>query len=77
MNDVMTRMKPLVLVTDVDFIVYWSVSLLILLLAPTFCAGFMALSFWAIRLDFDPSWWAANLFLAIWPCGFLPQPARA
>ena len=46
-------------------------------LALTFCAGFMALSFWAIRLDFDPSWWGANLFLAIWPCFFLPRLARA
>ena len=132
MNDqVMKRMKPLVLVTDVSFILYWSVSLLILLgvevvpeawpfkdydnpiiyawtwslfpldmvlsicglhairrhaagdpswrglaafsLALTFCAGFMAICFWAIRLDFDPSWWGANLFLTIWPLFFLPK----
>lgn len=44
-------------------------------LALTFCAGFMAVSFWAIRLDFDPSWWAFNLFLVIWPCVFLPRLA--
>ena len=29
--DVMKRMKPLVLLTDIGFIVYWSVSLLLLL----------------------------------------------
>ena len=31
MNDVMKRMRPFVLATDVSFILYWSVSLLILL----------------------------------------------
>lgn len=134
MNDVMKRMKPWILVTDVGFIVYWAVSLPLLLgldvipaswlfkdyhdplvyawnwsffpldmvlstcgllavrrhsrgdpswrplaafsLALTFCAGFMAISFWGIRLDFDPSWWGANLFLAIWPCFFLPRLAQ-
>ncbi len=133
MDDVMKRLKPFILVTDVGFIVYWAVSLPLLLgldvvpaswlfknyhdplvyawnwsffpldmvlsicgllavrrhsrgdpswrplaafsLALTFCAGFMAISFWVIRLDFDPSWWAANLFLAIWPCFFLPRLA--
>lgn len=131
MNDPMKRMKPFLLVTDIGFLLYWSVSLLILLgfpvvpeawlfkdyenpiiyawnwsffpldmvlsgsgllavrrhargdpswrqpaafsLALTFCAGFMAISFWAIRLDFDPSWWVANLFLTIWPLFFLPR----
>ncbi len=135
MNHVMKRMKPLLIVTDVGFIVYWAVSLPLLLgqdvvpaswlfkdyhdpivyawnwsffpldmvlsacgllavrrhsagdpswqplaafsLALTFCAGFMAVSFWAIRLDFDPAWWGTNLFLAIWPCLFLPQLTRA
>jgi hypothetical protein len=134
-NDIMKRMKPWILVTDVGFIVYWAVSLPLLLgldlvpaswlfkdyhdpivyawnwsffpldmvlstcgllavrrhargdpswrplaafsLALTFCAGFMAVSFWAIRLEFDPSWWAANLFLTIWPCFFLPQLAKS
>ena len=31
MDDVMRGMKPLLLVTDIGFLVYWSVSLLILL----------------------------------------------
>lgn len=42
-------------------------------LALTFCAGFMALSYWTVRLDFDPMWWAANLFLCAWPLYFLPR----
>ena len=33
----------------------------------TFCAGFMAISYWAIAGDFDPAWWLANLFLMAWP----------
>ncbi len=131
----MKRMKPLFLLTDISFVAYWLVSLLVLVgvdvvpaswlfkdyddpivyawnwsffpldmvlsacgllavrrqargdpswqplaafsLALTFCAGFMAISFWVIRQDFDPSWWAANLFLMIWPCFFLPRLARA
>jgi hypothetical protein len=28
-----------------------------------FCAGMMALSFWAIRGEFDPLWWTMNLWL--------------
>lgn len=36
----------------------------------TWCAGFMALSFWAIRLEFDPVWWGMNLFLMAWPMSF-------
>jgi hypothetical protein len=36
----------------------------------TFCAGFMAISFWAIGRDFDPSWWLPNLFLMAWPLIF-------
>jgi hypothetical protein len=33
----------------------------------TFCAGFLALSFWSFQGSFDPSWWAPNLFLTLWP----------
>jgi hypothetical protein len=33
----------------------------------TFCAGAMAISFWALRCDFDPAWWLPNLYLCIWP----------
>jgi len=37
----------------------------------TACAGLMAIAFWAIRCDFDLFWWAANLFLLLWPVPFL------
>lgn len=36
----------------------------------TWCAGFMAISFWAIRLEFDPFWWGMNGFLMAWPMAF-------
>jgi len=42
-------------------------------IALTFCAGFMAISFWAITKDFDPSWWIPNLFFMIWPLYFLKK----
>ena len=40
-------------------------------LSLTFCAGLMAISFWAIRGDFDPTWWGVNLALMIWPLFYL------
>ena len=134
MNDVMKRMKPYLLITDIGFILYWAISLptifgvdlipaswlfkdyhdpivyawnwsffpldLVLStcglmafrrhkrgdrswlplakfsLSLTFCAGFMAISFWTIRMDFDPAWWLPNLFLTIWPLYFLPKLAK-
>ncbi|MEL6342176.1 MAG: DUF5360 family protein [Myxococcota bacterium] len=39
-------------------------------LALTWCAGFMALSFWALQGSFDPVWWAMNGFLVAWPTAF-------
>lgn len=42
-------------------------------LALTFCAGFMALCYWIIRLDFDLSWWLPNAFIMLWPLYFLPK----
>ena len=35
-------------------------------LTMTFCAGLMAISFWALRLDYDPSWWVPNIYLMVW-----------
>lgn len=38
-------------------------------LALTFCAGLMAVSYWALTNDFDPAWWLPNLALvgaALW-----------
>ena len=32
-------------------------------LALTFCAGLMAISFWALQGDFNPAWWLPNLAL--------------
>ncbi len=37
----------------------------------TFCAGLMAIAYWLIVRDFDPSWWIPNLFLMLWPLPFL------
>ncbi|MFI9504887.1 DUF5360 family protein [Nocardia sp. NPDC052566] len=33
----------------------------------TFCAGFMAISFWAYYGDFNFTWWASNALLMIVP----------
>ena len=33
----------------------------------TFCAGFMAISFWSFYRDFDPLWWGPNALLMIVP----------
>ena len=42
----------------------------------TSCSGLMAVSFWTLRADFDPAWWAPNLFLLLYPAWFLPQVLR-
>jgi len=41
----------------------------------TVCAGLMAISYWVLVKDFDPSWWIPNLFLMIWPLPYLYQLA--
>jgi hypothetical protein len=33
----------------------------------TFCAGFMAITFWAYYGDFNATWWASNALLMIVP----------
>jgi hypothetical protein len=45
----------------------------LLSLTLTACAGLMALSFWTLRSDYDPLWWAPNAFLLVWPLFFLKQ----
>ncbi len=40
-------------------------------MALTFCAGFMALSFWTFQRSFDLGWWMPNLFLTLWPTVFI------
>lgn len=42
----------------------------------TLCSGLQAVAFWAIRRDFDVSWWAPNLFLFGYPLFFLPRLVR-
>ena len=37
----------------------------------TMAAGGMAVSYWAILMEFDPSWFLANLLLVIWPLFFM------
>lgn len=41
----------------------WAVASLSL----TFCAGLMAVGFWTIRGEFNPSWWIPNLLLMALP----------
>jgi hypothetical protein len=36
-------------------------------LSLTFCAGLMAIGFWAISGDYNPSWWIPNLVLMAVP----------
>ncbi|MEP3449651.1 MAG: DUF5360 family protein [Parasphingorhabdus sp.] len=36
-------------------------------LSLTFCAGLMAVGFWTIKGEFNPSWWIPNLLLMILP----------
>lgn len=43
----------------------------------TSCSGLQAVSFFALRQDFDPLWWVANLFLLLYPMLFLPRLVRA
>ena len=45
----------------------------VLSLALTATSGLQAVSFWALRGDFDPSWWALNLFLLLYPLPFLAR----
>ena len=39
--------------------------LILLSLCLTFCAGLMALSFWALTRDYDVSWWGVNACLMV------------
>lgn len=51
-------------------------SLALLSLAFTIAAGGMAVGYWVILGEFEPSWFFANLLLVIWPMGFLPNLIR-
>jgi hypothetical protein len=39
----------------------------------TAASGLMAVSFWTVRGDFDPTWWIPNLFLLLYPLFFIPK----
>jgi hypothetical protein len=43
----------------------------------TFCSGLQAIAFWALRRDFDLSWWTPNVVLMIYPLFFLVPWVRA
>lgn len=51
--------------------------LAIVSLTLTACSGLQAISFWAIRSDYSPSWWAMNLYLLIYPLFFLVPRIRS
>jgi hypothetical protein len=51
-------------------------GLTILSLTLTSTAGLMAIAYWTVARDFDPSWWGPNLFLMLWPWAFLPGMVR-
>lgn len=46
-------------------------GLVIISLTLTCASGLMALSFWALRRDFDLGWWLPNGFLLIYPLPYL------
>ena len=50
--------------------------LTIISLILTMTAGGMAVSYWAILGEFDPSWFLPNLLLLIWPVFFLQKLVR-
>lgn len=45
-------------------------------LALTSASGFQAISFWVARCEFDPWWWAPNLFLLLYPWFFIVKLVR-
>ena len=50
--------------------------LAIISLILTMTAGGMAVSYWAILKEFDPSWFIPNVVLVVWPIFFLPGLVR-
>lgn len=37
----------------------------------TFCSGLQAIAFWALRNDFDLTWWIFNSYLLMYPLPFI------
>lgn len=51
----------------------WTLVSLVL----TSCSGLMALAFWALRRDFDPTWWVPNGVLLVYPIVFVRRVIAA
>jgi hypothetical protein len=49
---------------------------LVVSLALTATAGGFAVAYWALRSQFDPSWWLPNLFLLLFPLPLLIRVLR-
>ena len=49
------------------------IPLALVSLALTFCAGLMAISFWAIKGEFNPSWWIPNMMLMLVAIYWIPK----
>ena len=52
-------------------------ALTLVSLTLTSCSGLMALAFWALRRDFDVTWWLPNAFLLVYPLFFAGRVMRA
>lgn len=52
------------------------IALAILSLAFTIAAGGMAIGYWILLQEFDPSWFIPNLVIFLWPFLFLPGLIR-
>lgn len=46
-------------------------------LALTTASGLQAISFWALRSDFELAWWAPNLFLLLYPAFYAAPLLRS
>ena len=51
----------------------WTLVSLVL----TSCSGLMALAFWTLRRDFDPTWWVPNAVLLVYPIVFVRRVVAA
>ena len=52
-------------------------ALTLVSLTLTSCSGLMALAFWALRHDYDATWWLPNVFLLLYPLAFFGPLMRA
>jgi hypothetical protein len=51
-------------------------GLALISLTLTHCSGLLAVAFFALHRDFDPTWWGPNLFLLLYPLLFIPPLLR-